>query len=188
MKSIISLATFATAVSAAAISFQASSSPFSLTIISSTAEYNGTFVSGVVQGEAYTAATISSVPDKNFYFEPRTGGGILYHNVPMFGSSFGADLELSLAATFSKTILPGQHLKAMTFQLKHDATGVAIVDTTMGFDSQDLLTHEGKSNVWYVCTNGRNKVTGEKYTALELLVGAKPFDPSCTLVDVVRVL
>ncbi|KAK6339687.1 hypothetical protein TWF718_009083 [Orbilia javanica] len=188
MKSILSLATLATAVTAVVIPFKANSDPFSLTIVSSSTEYNGAFISGVVQGEAYTAATVSSEPDKNFYFEQRPGGGVLYHNVPMFGSSFGGDPELSLAATFPKTILPGQHLKPMTFQLKHDATGVAVVDTAMGFDSEGYLTYGGKKNLWYICTNGRNKINGEKYTALELLVGAKPFDPSCTMVDIMRVL
>ncbi|KAK6498885.1 hypothetical protein TWF481_011456 [Arthrobotrys musiformis] len=188
MKSIAAIATLATAVSAVAIPFKANSDPFALSIISNSAEYNGAFISAVIQGEAYSAATISTEADKNFYFEERTGGGILYHNVPMFGSSFGGDLELSLAATFAKKILPGQHLKPMTFQLKHDANGVAIVDTSMGFDSEGYLTYGGDKNVWYICTNGRDKINGGKYTALELLVGAKPFDPSCTLVDIKREL
>ncbi|KAK6352375.1 hypothetical protein TWF730_009202 [Orbilia blumenaviensis] len=186
MKSIVSFFAFAIAASAVVIPFKANSDPFSLAIVSSGTEYDGVYIAGVIQGEAYSAATISSVPDKNFYFEKRSGGGILYHNVPMFGSSFGGDLELSLAATFPKTILPGQHLKAMTFQLKHDATGVAIVDTAIGFDNEGFLTYGGKRNLWYICTDGRNKINGEKYTALELLVGAKPFDPSCTMVDIVK--
>ncbi|KAF3317853.1 hypothetical protein TWF173_009674 [Orbilia oligospora] len=143
MKSIISLVTLASAVSAVVIPFKANSDPFSLSIVSTSAEYNGAFISGAIQGEAYTAATISSEADKNFYFEQRPSGGILYHNIPMFGSSFGGDLELSLAATFSKTILPGQHLKPMTFQLKHDASGVAIVDTAMGFDSEGREFNRG---------------------------------------------
>ncbi|KAF3225776.1 hypothetical protein TWF191_005123 [Orbilia oligospora] len=156
MKSIIGLVTIASAVSAVVIPFKANSDPFSLSIVSTSAEYNGVFISGAIQGEAYTAATISSEADKNFYFEQRPGGGILYHNVPMFGSSFGGDLELSLAATFSKTILPGQHLKPMTFQLKHDASGVAIVDTAMGFDSEGTLYRDARNGL-AITTNQINQ-------------------------------
>ncbi|KAF3922266.1 hypothetical protein ABW20_dc0104145 [Dactylellina cionopaga] len=185
MKSTVSLALLVATASAMAIPSQSSAGPFSLAILSPT-EYNGTYVSGAIQGTAYTAATISQEADNTFYYEPETG--ILYHQVPIFGGSFGTDTSLSLAATFPKARLPGQHLKALTFQLEKDEEGTTQADVAMAFDTEGYLTHEGNKDVWYVCTNARNTNTGEKYTAIELLIGAKPFDPSCTKVDIKQVV
>ncbi|KAF3936015.1 hypothetical protein ABW19_dt0202084 [Dactylella cylindrospora] len=182
MKYFLSLATLAATASAAVVPFTGSTGPFSLLITSESSEYNGTWVAGTIQAVAHSAAEVSTTPDNGFFYEPRTG--VLYNHVPIF-TGFG-DVALALAATFPAQRLPGQHLKTMSFQLEHGDDGKVQADVSMGFDSDGFLTHEGKKDIWYACKDVKGK-NGVKYTAIELLIGAQPFDSSCTKVDIQQV-
>ncbi|KAK6337854.1 hypothetical protein TWF696_001332 [Orbilia brochopaga] len=184
MKYTIAFATLAASVSAVLVAPNDGTVPFSLAITSDSEAYNGKFVAGVVQDEAYTAATVSSDADPNFYYKSRTG--VLYHQVPIFAGKF-TDLAIALGATFPTEQLPGQHLKLLSFQREKDDEGTIVADVTMGFDAEGYLTHQGKRDLWYACSDARHKTTKEQYTAIELLIGDKPYDSDCTKVEIKQV-
>ncbi|KAJ6258566.1 hypothetical protein Dda_6612 [Drechslerella dactyloides] len=185
MKLTVIFTTLVALASAKLISPDEGTVPFSLAIISESETYNGSFIAGAVQDEAYTAATVSSALDSNFYYESRTG--VLYHQVSIFAGGF-TDISLALAATFPTDQLPGQHLKLLSFQQEHDDNGDLRADVTMGFDAEGYLTHQGKRDVWYACSDAKHRVTKEKYTAIELLIGDKPNDSDCTKVEIKQLL
>ncbi|KAF3921180.1 hypothetical protein ABW21_db0202607 [Orbilia brochopaga] len=181
MRYSITFTALVASASAALVTTNDGTVPFSLAITSDSETYNGKFVAGTVQDEAYTAATVTSEADPNFYYESRTG--VLYHQVPIFAGKF-TELNIALGATFPTEQAPGQHLKILSFQREKDDEGNVRADVTMGFDTEGYLTHQGKRDVWYACSDAKHKTTKEKYTAIELLIGDKPFDSDCTKVEI----